>query len=116
MGLKEAKAYERNDRITEALQELDNLKELSTEAKILKSSLQEKIGLFRESLAFAETALEEALANHEFVDQNDLPVAKDMETLSPKKSVDRGAGRKHVFVRREVIVTRKRMATSNKDC
>ncbi len=49
-------------------------------------------------------------------DHYDLPVEKDMEILSPEKSVDGGVGRKHVFARKEVLVTRKRMATSNKDC
>ena len=52
----------------------------------------------------------------EFFDHNDPSVEKDMETLSPMKSVDRGAGRKHVSVKKEVLVTRKRMATSNKNC
>ena len=43
----------------------------------------------------------------EFVDQNDLPVAKDMETLSPKKSVDRGAGKKHVSLGKKGLVNSK---------
>ncbi len=41
---------------------------------------------------------------------------KDMETLSPKKSADRGAGKKHIFERKEVLVTCKKMATLNKNC
>ncbi len=48
------------------------------------------------------------------LDQNGPSVSKDLEILSPVKSVDGGAGRKHVFTRKEVLVTRKRMATSNK--
>jgi hypothetical protein len=43
-------------------------------------------------------------------------VVKDMETLSPMKSVDGGAGKKHVSLEKEVLVARKRMVTSNKNC
>ncbi len=52
----------------------------------------------------------------EFFDQYDPSVVKDMEILSPKKSVDGGAGRKHVSLEKEVLVTHKRMVTSNKNC
>ena len=49
-------------------------------------------------------------------DHDDPSVSKDLEILSPVKSVDGGVGRKHVFTRKEVLVTRKRMLTSNKSC
>jgi len=39
-----------------------------------------------------------------------------MKTLSLKKSVDGGAGKKHVSFEKEVLVTHKRMVTSNKNC
>ncbi len=53
---------------------------------------------------------------HDFFDRNDPSVEKDMETLSPMNSVERGAGRKHVSSGKEVLITRKRTVTSNKSC
>ena len=40
----------------------------------------------------------------EWYDQNDPSAEKDMETLSPMKSVDRGAGKEHVSLGKEDLV------------
>ncbi|MHA2029702.1 MAG: hypothetical protein ACW99Q_09955 [Candidatus Kariarchaeaceae archaeon] len=39
-----------------------------------------------------------------------------METLTPMNSMERGAGRKRVSLGKKVLVTRKRMVTSDKNC
>ncbi|MHA2171323.1 MAG: hypothetical protein ACXAB7_15660 [Candidatus Kariarchaeaceae archaeon] len=52
----------------------------------------------------------------DYFDRHDPPVRKDMETLTPMNSMERGAGRKRVSLGKKVLVTRKRMVTSDKNC
>ncbi|MHA2254261.1 MAG: zinc ribbon domain-containing protein [Candidatus Kariarchaeaceae archaeon] len=52
----------------------------------------------------------------DWYDRNDPPVVKRHGKPTLMKSPDRGVGQKHVSVKKEVLVTRKRMATSNKNC